>query len=166
MPITNSPSAMKTIKIKFLVTTILLALFSLSAISQEMVRFDVNGIDVAMDKYTKAQVIAKLGTPLKYISDDDDYESYRYANSRFEFMDNGMFVEFVIKDPQFKLFDGRVKVGDPLSAVQFLPGCRFSMKSKGNDSSYSDLWYCDWERPIHIRHTNGIITLISYSDPL
>lgn len=161
---------MKTIKIKFLVTTILLALFSLSAISQEIVRFDVNGIDVAMDKYTKAQVIAKLGTPTKYtpqLNSYDDYsEFYEYNESYFAFRDNGMFVTFVIKDPQFKLFDGRVKVGDPLSAVQSLPGCRFSMKSKGNDSSYSELWIGYSERPVLVSHTNGIITLISYSDPL
>lgn len=157
---------MKTIKIKFLVTTILLALFSLSAISQEIVRFDVNGIDVAMDKYTKAQVIAKWGTPLKYIY-DDDCESYHYANSWFNFINKGELVDFAVKDPQFKFFGGKVKVGDPLSVLQSLPKYRFV---QGNtidyEHIYSELWVGYAEFPFYIRHKDGIITSISYTEPL
>lgn len=162
---------MKTNKLKTLLIALSVAIISLSASAQQPT-FDVNGLLIDKDKYTKAQVIAKLGEPISYRSyDSGDFglcETYKYHNSEFSFSNNGILMELGIGDPQFKFLGGRVKVGDPITNLSTIPGCRFSLQSRNalNNPNRSDLWvgYLEW--PVLIFHKNGLITTIDYSTPL
>lgn len=163
---------MKTITMQLILVTILFSSFSFSAIAQEkeFTKFDINGLYVTTVKYTKAQIVEKLGQPSKYQAQEENYdfcEYYSYNNSQFAF-ENGELIELYVEDPQFKIFEGRVAVGYPLRVVENLPGCRFVLRPDKvyDGQTQSELWIGYSESPVQISHKNGVIVSVGYSDPI
>lgn len=109
-----------------LLLTIVSTVFSFSQSSHPF-RLDVNGL-YPFELYTDAQMRTALGEPTSFKSwiGDSNGEGrtyhYRYGISdrydRFKYeADFGGFVAFSVVNPRFKLFGGRLKVGDPLSKL-------------------------------------------------
>jgi len=125
---------------------------------------DVKGIFVG-GTYTKTQVQTKWGTPTKYWSGMSEFgldEEYCYSNSLFRFSDNGIFVEFYIKTSNFPVctaFSGGIKVGDNISRIQAIG---LGTPVLQNDGTYY-LFRSGLDDPLIFKHSNGVITQISFT---
>lgn len=160
---------MKTIK--NLICVAVLSVLTLLTVTAQTTEIDVNGL-IICKKYTKTQIIEKLGQSTKYESWPGDFggvgEEYSYNSDIFRFFDNGFFEGFTISNPKFKVLGGRIKVGDNISTLSSIPNCRFNLRSTvwPNELNISDLYISDYDVPILITHKNGLITEITYSTPL
>ncbi|MCL2561280.1 MAG: hypothetical protein FWE10_03030 [Rikenellaceae bacterium] len=125
---------------------------------------DVKGVFIG-GTYTKAQVEAKWGVPTKYWSNMSEFgldEAYNYQpGNLFRFSDNGIFESFYVRTsnfPVYTAFSGGIKVGDNISRIQAIGLGTPVLKSDGtyhlNRNNSDD--------PLVFKHTNGIITEISF----
>ncbi len=153
---------MKTlVKIVFLATIIFLPFCGFSQILgyTQATDMDVNGIFIG-GKYTKAQVIAKWGTPTEYWSGTSEnglIEEYYYSTTTFRFSENGVFETFGIGTSNFSVYtakSGGIKVGDPISRISAIG---LGTPVLQNDGSYSVLSGDNW---FTFKHSNGTITEI------
>ena len=125
---------------------------------------DVKGIIIG-DAYTKAQVQAKWGTPTQYRSNMSEFgldEVYDYSTNQFCFGDNGILNSFYINTPDFPVFtaySGGVKVGDTLSRISTIG---LGIPVLQSDGSYY-LFRNGWDDPVVFKHSNGVITQISFT---
>jgi len=130
---------------------------------------DVNGIFIG-GAYTKTQVEVKWGAPTTYRSNTSEFgvnEEYVYIHNQldnlFRFSDNGRFVSFFIKTSNFAVytaFNGGIKVGDNISRIQAIGLGTPVLQS---DGSYG--LPCGDDQFI-FKHSNGIITEISFVSPI
>lgn len=144
------------------------AIFAQQAIAYPGV-FSVGGLELGVD-YTDAQIRAKLGTPTKFYTQNDELggvREYQYGVSgRHDFFCwsgiNG-FETFVLRTNKYALFDGRVRVGSRVSVFNTLS---FGQLTKKSDT----LYYFDFDRldaSLEVTTTQaGVITMLAFSVPM
>jgi hypothetical protein len=110
-------------------------------------------------------VQAKWGISTKYWSGTTEFgldEEYYYTTNLFRFSDSGIFVEFNIKTsnfPVYTAYSGGIKVGDNISRIQAIGLGAPVLQS---DGSYH-LNRNNSDDPLIFKHSNGIITQISFT---
>jgi hypothetical protein len=161
---------MKTFVQKLLVCAALILLpyygYSQSGYTQAT-DMDVDSVYIG-GTYTQAQVQAKWGTPTNYRSHMSEIgldEEYIYAQDQlsnlFRFGEGGIFHSFTIETsnfPVYTTFSGGIKVGDNISRVQAIGLGTPVLESDGKYYLYRN----NWDDPLVFKHSNGVITMISF----
>jgi hypothetical protein len=161
---------MKTIIQKLLVfaALILLPYYGFSQLHEAHTSdLDVKGVYIG-SVYTQAQVQAKWGTPTTYWSGTSETgldEEYTYTQGQlfnfFRFSENGIFHSFTIQTSTFSIyttFSGGIKVGDNISRVQAIGLGTPVLESDGKYYLYRN----NYDDPLVFKHSNGVITQISF----
>ena len=141
--------------------------FSQSLGYTQVTDMDVKGVFIG-GTYTKVQVEAKWGTATKYrsnMSENGLNEIYDYLtnqlNNQFQFNENGIFNTFTISTsdfPVYTAFSGGIKVGDNISRIQAIGLGTPVVQNNGDYYLYGN----SFDDPLEFKHTNGVITQISF----
>lgn len=169
---------MKTI-IKKSILLFFVVLLSNSIVSQDRYKtylnVNINGI-VLWSKYSKKDILLKLGTPSKYIKDIDEEdgitEEFKYITSVFGFSD-GYLTRFNLKQNAFKI-NNNIVIGIPrMQLNRILSAYGLIKNAKDNDGRaciefYPKLVntnnYCD-DPIVFYFDSNGLITFMTFEDP-
>ncbi len=125
---------MKTVKLILVIT--LMSVLQLNA--QNVPTLDINGLEVG-GSYTDAQMRAALGGNVHYYQSDSDsifgeWRTYHIGDDQgydvFRYSDQNGFNSFVLKTPNYTIYNGRLKVGDDISKANFSWGV---FESKGSN---------------------------------
>jgi hypothetical protein len=161
---------MKTIVQKLLVCValILLPFYGFpQLLNAQATDLDVDSVYIG-GTYTQAQVQAKWGTPTTYWSGTSESgldEEYVYIQNllydSFLFGEDGIFHSFTIETSNFSVytaFSGGIKVGDNISRVQAIGLGTPVLESDGKYYLYRN----NYDDPLVFKHSNGVITQISF----
>jgi len=112
--------------------------------------------------YHKDSVIAKLGQPDKYSSNQSEFglnEEYYFGENMLHFSEDGVFSGFALLDRRFAIFSsfvsGGIRVGDPVIKFQQMS---FGKLETRDEHTYAFMDNPKNSTPLLVHHSNGIIT--------